>query len=179
MKTIILKSTLLLALTSLLFASCKKTTEALTPFKTTEVDQPENTGMLSFNIPSAIEAPSNSTVDNTETVTDQVPYEGITYSVTIICKTDDQNKIISVELSQDFADATGINDIDFLVNNETTFTEYFNGDYPEVDRPNGWLARFFLGKIVKTPCALGRQIVYRDPWYGSMYEVSGENGDPC
>ena len=166
----------------LLSFSCNKQNETpLKPINKTESKSnfAESTGLFYFDIPTEHQATPNTSISNTEIITEEMELEdGTVLHVTIEHTKSEDGKIISIGVSEEFCAIKEINFSSFITENLEEFNNEYN-DQTERDRPNGPLARFFLGRLVKNPCFMGRQNIYRDPWWGPSYSVSGENGDPC
>ena len=156
------------------FSWNKQNETPLNPINKTEAksDFAESTGLFYFDIPAEHQASPNASISNTEIITEAMELEdGTVLNVTIEHITSEDGKIISIGVSEEFCANKEINFSSFITDNIEDFNSEMNAE-----RPNGWLARFFLGRIEKNPCTLGRQNVYRNPWYGSSYYVGT---DPC
>jgi len=160
----------------LLSFSCNKQNETpLNPINKTEAksDFAESTGLFYFDIPAEHQASPNASISNTEIIAEEIEFEdGTSLNVTIEYVTSEDGKIISIGVTEDFCVLKEINYISFITDN----IEEFNNEINAPERPQrGWLGRFFIGRVVHTPCVLGARNWMNDPWWGPPYG-GGEEG---
>lgn len=159
---------LIIVIVLLLSFSCNKQNETpINPINNSESqgDFTESVGLIYFDIPQDYKA-SNNNVGNTELVTEIVNIQEQDVEVVIELIRSEDGMIISLGISQDFAELTEMNNITFLMNNESVFATYYESE------ARGWLGRFFIGVEKKTPCNFGTYMTYNDHWLVGDYGFS-------
>ncbi len=164
-------------LTLLLSFSCNKQNETpLNPINKTKAksDFAESNELFYFDIPTEHQAIPNASISNTEIITEEMELEdGTVLHVTIEHTTSEDGKIISIGVSEEFCALKEMNYISFITDN----VDEFNNEINAPERPQrGWLGRFFIGRVVHTPCVLGARNWMNDPWWGPPY---GGGEEPC
>jgi len=168
-------SILALVFGALLFSSCSKdSTITENPENLPERQFMVNSSLINFEIPIDLAAPVGSVIAGEEIIEEEVLRNGEVFQVRIEYAVNSDDQIISIAVSEDFAESAGYNSESFILENYDTFIGFRNGVYKA---QRGWLGRFFVGSVVNMgPCIGGARAWVNDPWWGNPY---GGGESPC